>query len=609
MKMRQEFGFALGFTAFEIYNEKVIDLLIAKKNNRLFAPLDQNKKHNGHMSDIEQLTNSSIYDLYSFKDLFDLSQNNKKVGENKLNSKSSRSHCIYKLTLNFKTKASSLYLIDLAGVERSKYLDMSKGMAPQMTETCNINRSLTTLSRCFQALRDNSVVPYRESKLTKLLFDNMAKEVSISIIINFNSSHSSFEDNLRVLEFAAVAKDISPDLVERNVSFVAMKSRSKIADSSYKYLNDRFNESKRKKNEFVKEKQEQLRQCILNLKKTLTINMHRNRLDSVNDTLKGMNQLRLMEIETQLSMNNRTYLSYQERSSSRKNIIDLEEWDTVTDAQEIEEKVLRLLRYKKLSEKDTALNIKYSGNTDHEADFAKIEIKQEVNRIEIEKLASSPYKENAETQKEVARSQIKAINVEKHSKSVLDFDEHHSLSHAANLCENSFGMSQQPDNNAYENVKNEPLLKINSLTDFDMSNHLAKETTIQTLDTLYTQDEESNQIDCLDHTGISTDTINILNAKQLLESQNPTEAIVSMHDHVELPVKRGKRRGKTQNKNKPNEPKATKKKVTKKQQVQASNNVFVDFLAFIEDPQVGKKPLSGRTNNRDTLQSISCNEN
>lgn len=586
MKLRYEFGFSLGFTAFEIYNEKVIDLLMEKKTNRLFTPLDQNKKHKGYTTEIDQLTNVNLEDLYAFRDFFDLSQNNKKIGDNKLNSKSSRSHCIYKLSLIFNSKELNLYLIDLAGVERSKYLDMSKGVSTQMSETCNINKSLTTLSRCFQALRDNNIVPYRESKLTKLLFDNMAKDVSISIIINFNPSHSSFEDNFRVLEFASVAKDINSDHIEKNVSFVAMKSRNKIVDSSYKYLNERFNESKKKKRDFIKEKQDQLNQCLLNLKSTLSQTLSSRRFESVKDTLHNMNGLRMAEIRTQLEINARTLQDLKGHDiSTSSTLIEPCDWENLENDNEIERKVLSLMRKKKFTLSETSF--------DHERD---LKVNQTLgdpsavttNHYYLEsnsKIDEQVFNENAEAQKEVARSNIKGKNVNKEYPSymVLRDGREPSLGDVSNR---SFRKIDTIHKSAYNERKTQEARNIPSIDDIAIMEQIGKTTTMNTQDSLSPINPNNESVRTIGFGDISI--LNDIPCKYE-DLQQPKQIEEPKADEVnqEKPKEKAKR-GK-----KPKIQEIIKEEI--KVPVKEKPNqktVFDDFLDFVSDPPVGKKPIS-----------------
>ena len=613
MKLRQEFGFNLSFTAFEIYNEKLIDLLVTKKHNRIFVPLDQNKKHKGYVPEVDQLNSVDLEDLYAFRDLFELSQSNKKIGENKLNPKSSRSHCIYKLSLSFNNKETSLYLIDLAGVERSKYLDMSKANAPQMTETCNINRSLTTLSRCFQSLKDNTVVPYRESKLTKLLFDNMAKEVSISIIINFNSNHSSFEDNLRVLEFAAIAKEINADHMERNVSFVAMKSRNKLADSSYKYLNERFNESKKKRKCFIKEQQKKLQECLSSLKGTLKHTMQNDRLNNVKGTLRGINNTRIQEIETQKIMDMET-LGVLKGGTMNQNDCPIEptNWDEVENIENIEAKVLQMIRQNQYKTKTVECN-KENVQCANKLLSSSTKKLPTNSQNEIQKLNEVSPKESAQTQKEVARSYLKHKMSNNSSMVSLQFDNCNKQSYASCIQENSFKVENERQDENHLDNKVENLQMMTSILEIDKQENESKNNETNTQDTLAT----FNNIDESNIGGKSNKNINE-NAIDIIEEKNDNQInadeIPDLNPENETKPrnKRGRGRGRTRNKQNKAESKQPKelqnKPVKKKKPPATKDNVYVDFLAFIAEPHAQTSSVSNNPPIRNSSQSNSCDK-
>lgn len=141
-----------------------------------------------------------------------------------INKCSSRSHCIYKIKVKFSLNDEefSIYLVDLAGVERNKsYFNCDEQMnqkieSKQLHESKNINLSLSTLIRCFRALKNNNFLPYWDSMLTKIIFEEISKEVLISFVITFDPNHEYFEDNKRVLEFSALAKGLNINVLWNN---------------------------------------------------------------------------------------------------------------------------------------------------------------------------------------------------------------------------------------------------------------------------------------------------------------------------------------------------------------------------------------------------------
>ena len=102
-------------------------------------------------------------------------------------------------------------MIDLAGSERAAKTD-NKGQ--RLTEGANINRSLLALGNCINALADKtkkaSHVPYRDSKLTRLLKDSLGGNCLTAMISNVSPAHDQFEETLNTLKYANRAKNIKP---------------------------------------------------------------------------------------------------------------------------------------------------------------------------------------------------------------------------------------------------------------------------------------------------------------------------------------------------------------------------------------------------------------
>jgi hypothetical protein len=88
-------------------------------------------------------------------------------------------------------------LVDLAGIERNKVVfDDDFYYQKQFNESKNINLSLSTLLKCFRALRNKELLPYRESTLTKFIFESFVKQMNIILLITFDPWHVHFDDNL-----------------------------------------------------------------------------------------------------------------------------------------------------------------------------------------------------------------------------------------------------------------------------------------------------------------------------------------------------------------------------------------------------------------------------
>lgn len=146
------------------------------------------------------------------------------------NEVSSRSHAVLQITVEFKEKShgtssdvnvAKLSLIDLAGSERAA---ATQNTGIRLIEGANINRSLLALGNCINALcsraekggKAKGHIPYRDSKLTRLLKDSLGGNCRTVMITNISPSYMCYEDTLNTLKYADRAKQIKT-VVKRNV--------------------------------------------------------------------------------------------------------------------------------------------------------------------------------------------------------------------------------------------------------------------------------------------------------------------------------------------------------------------------------------------------------
>ena len=116
---------------------------------------------------------------------------------------------------------AKLSLIDLAGSERAA---ASHNRGIRLLEGANINRSLLALGNCINALCDQSAknpnkpphIPYRDSKLTRLLKDSLGGNCRTVMIANISPSDKCYEDTHNTLKYANRAKNIKTNAT-RNV--------------------------------------------------------------------------------------------------------------------------------------------------------------------------------------------------------------------------------------------------------------------------------------------------------------------------------------------------------------------------------------------------------
>ena len=115
--------------------------------------------------------------------------------------------------IDYEIKYSKLSLVDLAGSERAS-ATQNRGI--RLIEGANINRSLLTLGNCINALCDavakgikKPYIPYRDSKLTRLLKDSLGGNARTVMIANVSPSINTFDDTYNTLKYANRAKNIT----------------------------------------------------------------------------------------------------------------------------------------------------------------------------------------------------------------------------------------------------------------------------------------------------------------------------------------------------------------------------------------------------------------
>ncbi|XP_051879395.1 kinesin-like protein KIF20A isoform X2 [Pristis pectinata] len=205
----------------EIYNEYVYDLLdpipTLRSQKRQNLRICEDQKGNSYVKDLKWINITSSDE--AFKAL-KIGNKNRSSASTKMNHRSSRSHSIFSIRLmevivgdkSRVIRTSDLYLCDLAGSERS---GKAQTFGDRLKEAGNINNSLLILGKCISALRQKQqnklkqiIVPFRESKLTRLFQAFFCGKGKACMIININQCASMYDETLHVMKFSAVAKQI-----------------------------------------------------------------------------------------------------------------------------------------------------------------------------------------------------------------------------------------------------------------------------------------------------------------------------------------------------------------------------------------------------------------
>jgi kinesin family member 11 len=198
----------------ELYNEELRDLISVEENAKLKIYDDNSKR--GHVGTIVQgMEESHIKSAAEGIKLLQEGSHRRQVAATKCNDLSSRSHTVFTVTVYINRtsengedyiSAGKLNLVDLAGSEN---IQRSGAENKRAAEAGLINKSLLTLGRVINALVDRSShIPYRESKLTRLLQDSLGGRTKTCIIATVSPAKSNLEETISTLDYAFRAKNI-----------------------------------------------------------------------------------------------------------------------------------------------------------------------------------------------------------------------------------------------------------------------------------------------------------------------------------------------------------------------------------------------------------------
>ncbi|KAM9209473.1 kinesin-like protein KIF22 [Dugong dugon] len=191
----------------EIYQEKVLDLLDPTSGDLVIR-----EDCRGNIL-IPGLTQKPITSFTDFEQHFLPASRNRTVGATRLNQRSSRSHAVLLVKVDqqerlapFRQREGKLYLIDLAGSEDNRRTG-NKGL--RLKESGAINTSLFVLGKVVDALNQGLPrVPYRDSKLTRLLQDSLGGSAHSILIANIAPERRFYLDTVTALNFAARSKEV-----------------------------------------------------------------------------------------------------------------------------------------------------------------------------------------------------------------------------------------------------------------------------------------------------------------------------------------------------------------------------------------------------------------
>ncbi|KAF0711915.1 hypothetical protein As57867_004973, partial [Aphanomyces stellatus] len=221
----------------QLYNEELKDLLGDNKKDKTLRLMEDVKRGGVYCQNLEEVTTLTASHVF---ELLETGAKNRISAETLLNEQSSRSHSIFTVRIHSKEvniggediiRSGTLNLVDLAG---SECIGRSGARNVRAREAGNINQSLLTLGRVITALVDKHPhVPYRDSKLTRLLQESLGGKAMTTIIATVGPGGDCTDETLSTLDYAHRAKNIKnkPEANQRMTKHVLIKEYSQEIDA------------------------------------------------------------------------------------------------------------------------------------------------------------------------------------------------------------------------------------------------------------------------------------------------------------------------------------------------------------------------------------------
>ena len=223
---------AVLISCLEIYNEELRDLLTEDESPQKKLEIIEGGNDVGVIC--KGLIEKEVTSVADMLSVMKLAQNQRITGETNMNRKSSRSHCVFTINVSTEKKFSDgrvnetrgkLHLVDLAGSESAKTAAIGKAddasyrqrasYRERGRERSNINKSLLTLGRVIVMLNEQCNVkkrpstpiriPYRDSKLTRILQNSLGGHCKTIVIATVSPSVLSIDETMSTLNYAQSA--------------------------------------------------------------------------------------------------------------------------------------------------------------------------------------------------------------------------------------------------------------------------------------------------------------------------------------------------------------------------------------------------------------------
>lgn len=211
-RMNSEFTVRVSFL--ELYNEDTYDLLSAIDDTTKLKIFDDIRRKGSVI--VGGLQERIVHTKEEIFDILRQGSSKRMTAATLLNACSSRSHTVFCITVHLREATSEgeerlrigkLNLVDLAGSEN---IGRSGAQDRRAREAVSINQSLLALGRVITALVEKRPhIPYRESKLTRLLQDSLGGRTKTSIVATISPAVEDLEDTINTLEYASRAKKVT----------------------------------------------------------------------------------------------------------------------------------------------------------------------------------------------------------------------------------------------------------------------------------------------------------------------------------------------------------------------------------------------------------------
>ncbi|KAM6991341.1 chromosome-associated kinesin KIF4-like [Passerculus sandwichensis] len=209
-QQRHNWDFILKVSYLEIYKEDILDLLCPSREHSPISIWEDPKEG----IKIVELTERNVTCAQETASFLELRNNSRTVGSTTMNSQSSRPHAVFTICIDQRMKNDKdcsfhckLHLVDLAGSERQK---KTEAEGDRLKEGININRGLLCQGNVISALGDENkkggFVPYKDSKLTRLLQDSLGGNSHTLMIDCVSPADSNLEETLNTLRYADRAR-------------------------------------------------------------------------------------------------------------------------------------------------------------------------------------------------------------------------------------------------------------------------------------------------------------------------------------------------------------------------------------------------------------------